>query len=116
MRDVVMTDAGTGKKARVLGVEVAGKTGTAQVAKMNEDRNRLNRGAEILRDHAWFISFAPVDAPEIAIACIVEHAGGGGGAFAAPVVQQVLDHYFNRNQGPVVPPAIQAGASPPPHG
>src|SRR5207244_10760143 len=87
MRDVVMTDAGTGKKARVLGVEVAGKTGTSQVAKMGEDRNRLNRGSETLRDHAWFISFAPVDAPEIAIACIVEHAGGGGGAFAAPAGQ-----------------------------
>ena len=110
MRDVVMTDSGTGKKARVLGVEVGGKTGTSQVAKMGEDRNRLNRGAAVLRDHAWFIAFAPVEAPEIAVACIVEHAGGGGGAFAAPVVQQVLDHYFNRNQGPTVPAPVEAGA------
>jgi penicillin-binding protein 2 len=112
MRDVVMTDAGTGKKARVLGVEVAGKTGTSQVVKMGEDRNRANRGAESMRDHAWFIAFAPVSAPEIAIACIVEHAGGGGGAFAAPVVQQVLEHYFTRDQGPVPPPPVEAGAGP----
>jgi len=115
MRDVVMTDGGTGKKARVLGVEVAGKTGTSQVVKMGEDRNRNNRGAEAMKDHAWFISFAPVEAPEIAIACIVEHAGGGGGAFAAPVVQRVLEHYFNRNQGPAVPAAVEAGAAAP-HG
>jgi len=110
MRDVVMTDSGTGKKARVLGVEVAGKTGTSQVVKMGEDRAKSNRGAEATRDHAWFIAFAPVDAPEIAIACIVEHAGGGGGAIAAPVVQQVLAHYFNRNSGPALPPPVEARA------
>jgi len=66
-----------------------------------------------MRDHAWFIAFAPFDAPEIAIACIVEHAGGGGGAFAAPVVQQVLAHYFDRNQGPM-PRTQQANALRPP--
>jgi penicillin-binding protein 2 len=107
MRDVVMTESGTGKKARVVGVEVAGKTGTSQVVKMGEDRARSNRGAEVTRDHAWFIAFAPVAAPEIAVACIVEHAGGGGGAIAAPVVQQVLAHYFTRNQGPVLPPPVE---------
>src|SRR5439155_1628050 len=59
------------------------------------------------------IAYAPLDAPEIAIACIIEHAGGGGGAFAAPVVQQVLAHYFDRNQGPM-PPTLQANAVRPP--
>ncbi len=113
MRDVVMSESGTGKKARVPGIEVAGKTGTSQVVKMGEDRARANRGAQVMRDHAWFIAFAPFDAPEIAIACIVEHAGGGGGAFAAPVVQQVLAHYFGRNQGPA-PPSQQANALRPP--
>jgi len=106
MHDVVMTDAGTGKKARVLGVEIAGKTGTSQVVKMGEDRARSNKGAQVTRDHAWFIAFAPYEAPEIAIACIVEHAGGGGGAIAAPIVQQVLEHYFTRDQGPA--PAVPA--------
>jgi penicillin-binding protein 2 len=108
MRDVVMTEAGTGKKARVLGIEVAGKTGTSQVVKMGEDRSRSNKGAQATRDHAWFIAFAPLDAPEIAIACIVEHAGGGGGAIAAPIVQRVLEHYFTRGQGPAPEPAAPA--------
>src|SRR5207244_11975164 len=98
MRDVVMTDSGTGKKARVLGVEVGGKTGTSQVAKMGEDRNRNNRLSLAMRDHAWFIASAPVEAPEIAVACIVQHAGGGGRACAAPAGQQVRAHDFNRTQ------------------
>ncbi|HJQ83127.1 MAG TPA: penicillin-binding protein 2, partial [Candidatus Binatia bacterium] len=102
MRDVVMTEGGTGKKARVLGVEVAGKTGTSQVVKMGE-RERSNKGAKQTRDHAWFIAFAPVDDPQIAIAAIVEHAGGGGGAIAAPIVQEILAHYFSRNSGPLPP-------------
>jgi penicillin-binding protein 2 len=110
MRDVVMNDSGTGKKARVVGVEVAGKTGTSQVVTMG-DRERSNKGAEATRDHAWFIAFAPVEAPEIAIACIVEHAGGGGGAIAAPIVQQILAHYFSRTQGPS-PGAPQQAAAP----
>jgi penicillin-binding protein 2 len=93
MRDVVMSEHGTGKKARVPNVTVAGKTGTAQVVKMGE-RSRSNKGARATRDHAWFIAFAPYEAPEIAIACIVENAGGGGGAIAAPTVRQVLAHYF----------------------
>ncbi|HYR96587.1 MAG TPA: penicillin-binding protein 2 [Candidatus Binatus sp.] len=114
MRDVVMTDDGTGKKGRVVGIDVAGKTGTSQVVKMGSDRNRANRGAELTRDHAWFIAFAPAEAPEIAIACIVEHAGGGGGAIAAPVVQQVLTHYFTRTQGPMPLPAVEAVAEPGP--
>jgi penicillin-binding protein 2 len=110
MRDVVMSESGTGKKARVLGVNVAGKTGTAQVVKLGQDRERSNKGARQTRDHAWFIGFAPVERPEIAIACIVEHAGGGGGAVAAPVVQQVLRHWFARTQGPALPSAQQARA------
>jgi penicillin-binding protein 2 len=110
MRDVVMTDAGTGKKARVLGVEVAGKTGTSQVVKMGE-RERSNKGAKTTRDHAWFIAFAPLEEPQIAIAAIIEHAGGGGGAIAAPIVQEILSHYFSRNSGP--PPPVQTVESPP---
>src|SRR5205823_11878148 len=94
MRDVVMSESGTGKKARVPGIVVAGKSGTSQVVKMGEDCTRANRGTQVMRDHAWFIAFAPFDAPEIAIACIVEHAGGGGGAIAARVVPRVLARYI----------------------
>src|SRR5262249_23050981 len=59
MRDVVMTDRGTGKAARVRGVEVAGKTGTAQAVALGGSNRRARRS----RDHAWFIAFAPVANP-----------------------------------------------------
>ena len=89
-----MTDAGTGKKARVLGVEVAGKTGTSQVVKMGEDRNRANRGAnEATRDHAWFISYAPTVTPRIAVGVLVEHMGHGGSA-AAPLAKQLIETFI----------------------
>jgi penicillin-binding protein 2 len=95
LRDVVESEHGTGKKARVEGIEVAGKTGTSQAVRLKTDR-KVNQ--QLLpreqRDHAWFVSFAPVGAPEVAIACLIEHAGGGGGAMAAPVVQKVLSYYF----------------------
>jgi len=103
MRDVVMSERGTGKRGRVPGVAVAGKTGTAQVVSLSEATGK--GGRERTRDHAWFIAYAPVEAPTIAVACLVEHAGGGGGAIAAPIVSQVLTHYFHRTFGPQRPPA-----------
>lgn len=74
MIDVVKD--GTGKAARIEGVRVAGKTGTAEV-----------EGQE---PHAWFICFAPADDPSVAVAVIVEN-GGEGGKTAAPVARQVLE-------------------------
>jgi penicillin-binding protein 2 len=102
LRDVVESDHGTGKKARVEGIEVAGKTGTSQAVRLKTDRkvNQLLLPRE-QRDHAWFLSFAPVGAPEVAVACLIEHAGGGGGAMAAPVVQKVLAYYFSHKGSPV---------------
>ncbi len=76
MRRAVMEPGGTGGLARVKGVEVAGKTGTAQ----NPPRP----------DHAWFIGFAPFDNPQIAIAVIVENAGFGGTA-AAPIAGMCIE-------------------------
>ncbi len=85
---------GTAGRARLDGVSVAGKTGTAQVA----SRQRISASAdehrpEHLRNHAWFVGFAPRVNPEIAIAVLVEH-GGGGGAAAAPVAQKIFQAYF----------------------
>ena len=93
MREVVHGKLGTGKKASLPHIEVAGKTGTAQVV-----GGILGKAEEVPRhhrDHAWFIAFAPAQAPEIAVVCLIEHASGGGGAVAAPVVRQVLEAYFH---------------------
>jgi penicillin-binding protein 2 len=74
--------------------KVAGKTGTAQVFTVGQDeRYKESEVDERLRDHGWFTAYAPADAPRIAIACIVENAGGGGRS-AAPVVRKVLDAFF----------------------
>jgi len=79
MVDVVEAPNGTGKQSRLPGIEVGGKTGTAQ-----------NPHGD---DHAWFVAFAPADDPVIAIAVLVENAGGGG-AVAAPIAREVLRSYL----------------------
>lgn len=73
-----------------------GKTGTAQVYQLAEDKkDEQEEVPEHLRDHAWFIAFAPVDAPRIAIAVVVEH-GGGGSTAAAPVARATLDVWLDQ--------------------
>ena len=88
----VQEETGTAFKARIEGVDLAGKTGTAQVG------HRLVRGVEaervwyFNRDHAWFAGYAPSKAPEVAIVVLVEH-GGAGGKHAAPVAFRVIRAY-----------------------
>jgi penicillin-binding protein 2 len=73
---------------------LAGKTGTAQVFTIKQTENtRAKIVDERRRDHAWFIAFAPVEDPKIAVAVLVEN-GGFGGAAAAPIAQKVLDAYL----------------------
>jgi penicillin-binding protein 2 len=87
---------------------VAGKTGSVQVASLAQDEEVARKQSEVpehLRDHALFIAFAPADAPRIALAVLVEHAGGGGGAIAAPIARQVMDAYLLPPAAPVPAPA-----------
>lgn len=84
MRRVVDGEHGTGRRAQIPGIEVSGKSGTAQVP------NREN-------DDAWFVAFAPFENPEIAVAVVVE-GGGAGGAVAGPVARKVLEAYFATSQ------------------
>jgi penicillin-binding protein 2 len=73
---------------------MAGKTGTAQVIGMKQGEKYVaNNISEYNRDHAWFISFAPVEKPTIALAVLVEN-GGHGGSTAAPIARKVLDYYL----------------------
>lgn len=85
---------GTGKNARLDNVAVAGKTGTSQVVRLGHERVKATELPWQERDHAWFVAYAPVDDPKIAVAALVEHAEGGGGAVAAPVARDVLERYF----------------------
>lgn len=72
---------------------VAGKTGTAQVFSLKGENYKESEVAERLRDHALFVAFAPAQAPQIALAVIVEN-GGHGGSVAAPIARQVMDYYL----------------------
>ncbi|KZC87287.1 penicillin-binding protein 2 [Neisseria flavescens] len=76
-----------------LAYTMGGKTGTAQVVQIKQG-GRYNAAAlrEQHRDHAWFISFAPLEKPEIAIAVILEN--GGWGAYAAPLAREMTDCYM----------------------
>ncbi len=81
---------GTGWQARVEGKDVCGKTGTAQVISGSFVSKYLPYE---LRDHAWFVCFAPLNDPEVAVVVLVEH-GGFGGATAAPLAGEILKKYF----------------------
>ncbi|MFV2080908.1 MAG: penicillin-binding protein 2 [bacterium] len=90
---VVENDKGTGRRARIRDFAVAGKTGTAQVVRLEAWRGKKEE--EIpweLRDHAWFVAFAPYDDPEVAVAVVVEH-GGHGSKAALPIVTRFLRRY-----------------------
>lgn len=93
MEDVV--ERGTGRSARVPGIRVAGKTGTAQPSSGEAPKGTpREERAERYQEHAWFMGFAPVDNPEIAVAVVFEHAGLHGGEIAAPLARQVMEAWF----------------------
>jgi penicillin-binding protein A len=84
---VTVVEKGTGSNAQIPGVQVAGKTGTAQ---QGGDR----------RPHAWFVSFAPADDPKVAVAVVIEDGGGeaevSGNKLAAPVAKAVMQAVLGR--------------------
>lgn len=82
MRDVVMSDFGTGRIAAVPGLSMAAKTGTAEYGRKEERKYR-----------GWMIAFAPFDDPEIAIAVVVDDAQSGGSA-AGPVIRDFMEQAF----------------------
>jgi peptidoglycan glycosyltransferase len=74
---------GSGRHAQIDGVQVAGKTGTAE-----------NAGP----DHNWFVGFAPADDPKIAVAVFVANGGGTGGDVSAPIARDVIAAYLERGR------------------
>ena len=87
----VVNENGTGDRARVEGFDVAGKTGTAQVAS-------ARRAGEQHKDHAWFVSFAPLAKPELASVVLTENAGFGG-IHSAPKAKAIYEVYYRRTRG-----------------
>src|SRR5499426_3838052 len=101
MYGVVNEAGGTGGNARVEGFDVSGKTGTAQVASKDK------AGAKN-KDHAWFISFAPRDKPEICSVILTENVGFGS-TYSAPRAQAIYDDYYRRTRN-LPPKAAEAVA------
>lgn len=102
-----VVENGTGAKAKVPGILIAGKTGTAQVVKKGEEKRQAD-----LKDHGWFVSFAPVDNPQIAVVVLVEN-GGFGGQVAAPVAKAVYEAAFGPHRAPAAAGTAEAGDSNP---
>jgi penicillin-binding protein 2 len=112
---VVNEPGGTAYRTRLQDVVIAGKTGTAQVARLGAKRLKTEQMNYFERDHAWYASFAPAEAPELAIVVLNEH-GGHGGSDAAPTAQAIYRKYFDLKKEEAAAAAGQpvAGASPDP--
>jgi len=97
----VVNGGGTGNRARVVGFDVAGKTGTSQVIS-NAGRVAAARSGKDLRDNGWFVFFAPRDNPEIAGVVFLEH--GVHGPNAARVARHILSTFYAKKLGKPLPP------------
>ena len=78
-----VVSGGTGTAAQISGVRVAGKTGTAETGRAG-------------RNTTWFIAFAPVDNPQVAVAVVLQNQSGTGGEVAAPIAKQIMEAVLRR--------------------
>jgi len=82
---VKTVERGTGTNAQIWGIDVGGKTGTAENEKTDQNKEKT---------HAMFVAFAPADDPQIAVAVVLEYAGSTGGSIAAPIAREVIRTYL----------------------
>ena len=106
---MVINAAGTGGRGKIVGYNVAGKTGTAQVVSNQGKAGAARTGMDV-RDHGWFIFFAPHDKPEIAGVIFAEHAEHG--YLGAPIAKFAMETYFAKKEGRPLP-SIDKPAGPP---
>jgi penicillin-binding protein 2 len=92
LHDVVNDPNGTAFAVSDPALDVSGKTGTAQTGHISQKSEDSKLAAFLLQDHAWFASFAPARAPEVAIVVLIEH-GGSGPQVAVPVAMQIARDY-----------------------
>lgn len=94
---VVNDPSGTAHASRIKGLDMCGKTGTAQVVGRKEDEDVLDKDGIPLhmKDHAWFVAYAPSEDPQIAVSVIVEH-GEHGSSAAAPIARDIVKQYLLR--------------------
>ncbi len=96
--NVVNNKKGTAWIAHIEGIDISGKTGTAQVVGRSKDRGLSEEElSHRLKSHAWFVAYAPSADPKIAVSVIVEH-GGHGSSAAAPIAKEVIKTYFGQDE------------------
>lgn len=98
MRRVANGERGTARYHKVPGIEMAGKTGTAQVIGFSADQiyTKCDTRPMHLRHHGWFVAFAPAINPEITVAVFSEHGCSGSGG-AAPIARDIMEAYFTKH-------------------
>jgi penicillin-binding protein 2 len=117
---MVVNAAGTGGRARLAGYDVSGKTGTAQVISIQGRQAAGKDSGKDLRDHGWFVFFAPRDNPVLAGVIFAEHSEHG--YLAAPIAKHLVNTYFAKKEGrplpeypaPKTPDATLVAAATPP--
>ena len=90
----VVNEGGTGAPAALPGIELCGKTGTAQLASLDKAKAEALRHGMNLKENAWFVGFAPRRDPEIVVVALFDH--GGVGQYAATIVRDVVKSYFDK--------------------
>ncbi|MEO7651880.1 MAG: penicillin-binding transpeptidase domain-containing protein, partial [Bryobacteraceae bacterium] len=105
----VVNEGGTGGRARLPGIDVCGKTGTAQLA--SNEFLKANKQSKLMKDNAWFVGFAGRSNPEIVVAALFEN--GEHGPMAAPIVRDIIKVYYDKKARvgrPAAPSVFRAPA------
>ncbi len=112
MYGVINETGGTGTQLKLTGIELSGKSGTAQVIGY-DTRNRLGKQKKF-EDNAWFVGYAPKRNPEIVVAVLVQESGQHGGEAAGPVVRDIIKAYYDKKnrRTPGTVTAEERGANP----
>ena len=90
--------AGTARIALVKGIDISGKTGTVQVVSRKDDEDTpASEKPDHIKDHAWFLAYAPSSDPQIAVVVLIEH-GESGAKTAAPIAREIIRTYLKKDK------------------